>query len=99
MLAYILFSLLLLAINFLSLRWTQANLSQGLLLIVYFFVVILFMIPGLAAAMAVFYLVGGPAAMVIALGALSAWELAAALICFVLSRQVLHNCDMPTVKK
>ena len=99
MLVYILFSLMLLAINYLSLRWTQSNLSQGLLLIVYFLAVVLFMAPGLAAAIAVFVLIGGPSGMPAALVALSAWELAAALICFAFSRKILHDCDMPNAKK
>lgn len=98
MAVYILFSLMLLGINYLSMRFTGANISQGILLLVYFLMVLLFLAPGLAAALAVGFTLGGVTGTLIGLVILSAWELIAALICFALSKNVLHNCDMPTGK-
>lgn len=99
MAVYILFSLMLLGVNFLSMRFTEANISQGILLMIYFFAVLLFLAPGLAGALIVGFSVGGLPGTLLALLILSAWELFAALACFALSKNVLHNCDMPTVKK
>ncbi len=99
MMVYILFSLMLLGINYLSMRFTEANLSQGILIMVYFFAVLLFLAPGLAAALIIGFSVGGLGGTILALFILSVWELIVALVCFALSRNVLHNCDMPTVKK
>lgn len=99
MAVYILFSLMLLGVNYLSMRFTGANISQGILLMIYFFIVLLFLAPGLAAALIVGSSVEGLAGTLLALLILSAWELIVALVCFALSRNVLHNCDMPTAKK
>lgn len=98
MAVYVLFTLLLLGINYLSIRWTEANLSQGMLMVLYFFVVVLFMLPGLAAALFVGFSVGGQAGPLLALLILSVWELLVALVCFFLSKDVLHNCDMASMK-
>ncbi|MFA5635520.1 MAG: putative ABC exporter domain-containing protein, partial [Anaerovoracaceae bacterium] len=96
---YVLFSLMLLGINYLSMRFTEANISQGLLMVIYFFAVLLFLAPGLVAALIIGFSVGGLPGTLLVLFILSAWELAVALACFALSRNVLHNCDMPTIKR
>lgn len=98
MLAYTLFSMLLLGINYLSMRWTGASISQGLLLTIYFFAVMLIMLPGLVPALIVGFMVGGVWGTALGLGILCVWELLAALGCFALSKNVLHNCDMPSAK-
>lgn len=95
---YTLFTLLLLGINYLSMRWTEADLSQGMLLLLYFFGVLLFMLPGLAGALIVGFSIGGLAGSLLALLILSAWELIAALVCFALSKDILHNCDIASMK-
>jgi len=95
--AYTLFSFLLLGVNYLSLRWTGTNISAGLLVFIYIFAVILILLPGLVAAV----VIGsrfGDVGVVIGLGILALWELIAALVCFALSRGILHRCDMPSVK-
>ncbi len=97
-LAYTLFSLLLLGINYLSLRWTEVNISQGVMIAVYFLAVVVFVAPGLAAALVVGFAVGGEAGILAGLGILSGWELIAALICFFFSKNVLHSIDMPSMK-
>lgn len=99
MVVYILFSLMLLGVNYLSMRFTEANISQGILLMIYFFIVLLLLAPGLAAALIVGFSVGGLGGTLLALLILSAWELVVALACFALSKDILHKCDMPTVKK
>lgn len=95
---YTFFSLLLLGINYLFMRWVGANLSQGILLMIYFFAVLIFLAPGLSAALFVGFTVGGFIGTLAALGILFAWELIVALACFALSKNVLHNCDMSSVR-
>lgn len=96
---YIFFSLMLIGVNYLFMRFIGASISQGILLMIYFFIVLLFLAPGLAAALFIGFSAGGLAGTLLALFILSAWELVVALVCFALSRNVLHNCDMPTVKR
>ncbi|MDR2354745.1 MAG: putative ABC exporter domain-containing protein [Clostridiales Family XIII bacterium] len=93
---YVLFSFLLLGVNYLSLRFTGADLSTGLLLLIYFLTVLLAMLPGLVLA-GVFAFVFSVAPWVPP-AVLAAWELVAALACFALSRGILHSCDMPVIK-
>lgn len=96
-LVYTMFSFLLLGINYLSLRWTGSDISIGLLIFIYYIAVILIMLPGLAAAIAVGTIFGSTGVL-IGLGILALWEFAAALGCFALSKGVLHRCDMPVMK-
>lgn len=91
---YILFSFLLLGINYLSLRWTGADISTGVLVIIYSVAVVVIMLPGLIAALVIGSMLGG-IGVIIGLGILGLWELVAALGCFALSRGILHRCDMP----
>lgn len=97
MLVYVLFSFLLLGVNYLSMRWTETNISQGIEIIIYFFAIVLFMAPGLAAALIVGFSAGGIGGTVLALLILSIWELIVAFVCFALSKNILHNCDMPSM--
>lgn len=98
MLVYTLFSVMLLGINYLSMRWTATSISQGILLTIYFFAVFLLIAPGLAGALIVGFIVGGVTGTALGLGILALWELAIGLLCFALSRSILHNCDMPSAK-
>jgi hypothetical protein len=86
-----------LGINFLSLRWTGADISAGLLIFIYTAAVIIIMLPGIIAA-AVIGSMFGDIGVLIGLGILSLWELITALGCFALSKGVLHRCDMPVMK-
>lgn len=95
---YTLFALLLLGVNFVSMRFSEADLSQGILLMLYFLMVVLAMLPGLVPALLVGFTIGGTGGVCLALLILSVWELIAALICFALSKNVLHRCDMPSAK-
>lgn len=94
---YTLFSFLLLGINYLSLRWTGADISMGLLIFIYTIAVIVIMLPGLAGAFVLVIRFGEPGILP-GLGFLAVWELIAALGCFALSKGVLHHCDMPVMK-
>ena len=99
MVVFILFSLLLLGINYLSMRLTGTSISQGIMIMIYFFGVLLFMAPGLVPALIVGFTIGGFLGTMLALIILAGWELIAALVCFALSKGILHNCDMPGVKQ
>jgi hypothetical protein len=92
-----LFSFLLLGVNYLSLRWTGADLSGGLLITIYIIAVFVIMMPGLIAAIVIGAMMG-KIGLYIGLGVLAAWELVAALGCFALSKGILHNCDMPVLR-
>jgi hypothetical protein len=94
---YTLYSLLLIGVNYASLRFTGADMTTGVLLFVYIMMVIVIMLPGLVPAVIVGVnseTGGAPAG----LGILAAWELIAAAGCFALSRGILHHCDMPVSK-
>ncbi|MDR3296451.1 MAG: putative ABC exporter domain-containing protein [Clostridiales Family XIII bacterium] len=92
---YVLFSLLLIAVNCLFLRWTGMNVNAGILFLLYYLAAIFIMLPGAIPAVIMGYTVAGDAGITLALGILSLWELIAALVCFALSRGILHSCDMP----
>ena len=96
-LVYIFFTMLLIAINFLSIRWTQTNVSQGLAITIYIFATVIIILPGLIPAMIIGFMIGGVTGAVLGLLILGGWELLAALVCFFFSKGVLDNCDMPTV--
>ena len=94
---YTVFSLLLLGINYLSLRWTGTNISAGLLVFIYIIAVLLIMLPGLIAAIVIGSAIEGIGFMV-GLFVLTAWELIAAIGCFALSRGILHHTDIPSIR-
>ena len=94
---YTLFTLLLIGVNYLSMRWTGADMSTGILVMVYVIAVIVIMLPGLVAAIIVGGMVEGWGILA-ALIILAAWELLAAAVCIALSKGILHRCDMPVVK-
>jgi hypothetical protein len=93
-LAYTLFSFALLGINYVSLRVSGVDVSAGVMIMLYFFVTLLLMAPGAVIAI----LLGMRFGLSAGLAALCAWELALGCACFALSRGVLHNCDMSTMK-
>ena len=97
MVVYTLFSLLLLGINYLSLRWTGTSISAGMLIFIYILAVILIMLPGLIAAIIIGSAIEG-IGFLVGLGVLSVWELIAALGCFALSKGILHHTDMPSIR-
>jgi hypothetical protein len=97
-LAYTLFSLLLLGVNYLSMRITKANISHGILLMIYIFAVVLIMLPGIALAIITGSIIGGDTGVLAGLLVLALWELVAGLVCLALSKGVLHNCDIAVLK-
>jgi hypothetical protein len=96
--AYTLFSFLLLGVNYLFMRFTGADISAGLLITIYYFAVIVIMAPGVAAALAAGFSIGGSAGYFTGLLILCAWELIAGTVCFALSSGVLDKCDMAVQK-
>lgn len=94
---YTLFSFLLLGINYLSLRWTGADISEGVLIFIYTIAVVIIMLPGLVAAIVIANFLG-EGGVLIGLGTLALWELLAGLLCFGWSKGILHQCDMPVLK-
>jgi hypothetical protein len=98
MAVYFLFSFLLIGVNYFYLRISGADVSAGLMLMIYFLSVVLVMLPGIVGAVLVGALVPG-GGMVLSLAVLAGWELVAGSICFLASKGILHNCDfIPTVK-
>ncbi|MDR3119936.1 MAG: putative ABC exporter domain-containing protein [Clostridiales bacterium] len=96
--AYTLFSLLLLGVNYVFMRFTGADISAGLLLFIYCIAVLLVMAPGVVLAVVIGSAVGGDIGFLTGLLVLCGWELAAGLVCFALSGGVLHHCDMPVFR-
>jgi len=93
-LVYTIFSLVLLGVNFLSLRLVDLSVSAGLLVILYMLAVMIIMLPGVVIA----FIVGiGLDSALLGLLTLALWETIAAVLCLMLSRGLLHKCDMPSV--
>jgi len=92
------FSFLLLGINFLFIRFIGANLSAGILIMIYYLAVILIMSPGIALAAVTGIAATEGFGFIFGLLVLSLWELAAGIGCFAISKGALHNCDMPVYK-
>jgi hypothetical protein len=97
--AYTLFALLLLGVNYLSMRYTGANMSTGLLVTIYFLSILLAAAPGIVMGIVAGSIIGGDIGVIIGLLVLAGWELAAGLGCFALSKGVLHDCDMISMKQ
>jgi hypothetical protein len=96
-LAYIAFTLMLIGVWYLLLRWTGLIANQGILILAYVAIVLVFILPGLVLAIIVG--TGGETWSVAAgTGILAFWQAVVALVCFWLSRGVLHKCDMPSMK-
>jgi hypothetical protein len=91
------FSMFLIGVNYLFLRWTGADVSAGVLLTIYMLVAMLIILPGVIAALCVGMLFEGWGVYA-GLAILAAWELITAIGCFALSGGILHNCDMLDVK-
>lgn len=90
-----LFAFLLVALDQFSMRVFASVISQGILLMLYFLMVLVVMLPGIAGMLIV--TLGFGAGAVAGLALLSAWELLAALLFFWLSRGVLDSCDIQTM--
>jgi hypothetical protein len=95
---YTLFSYLLLSVNYVFMRFTGADVSSGVLLMIYYFAVLLVTAPGVVLAVLAGLAIGGEAAFIVGLLVLTAWELLVGTVCFALSRGVLHDCDIAMMK-
>ena len=90
-----LFTFVLMGINLLYLRLTGANMSMGVLAMIYYLTIVIVMLPGVAGAIVAGISIEGWG-LLAALIILSLWELIVGLICFASSKGILHNCDMLT---
>ena len=95
--AYTSFTLLLIGINYLFLRVTGMNISTGLTIMIYPFVIVCAMLPGLVLAIIAGVVVGEPWGIVVGLLVVSLWELTVACLSFIAAKSMLHNCDMMTM--
>ena len=89
---YIAFTLMLIGLNHLILRWAGIAKSAGILAVMYLLIVALIMLPGLIPALIIGFMYGAA----IGIGILALWLTLAALGCFWLSKGILHRCDMPS---
>jgi hypothetical protein len=94
---YTLFTLTLLGINYISLRYGSADISTGMLVLIYIIAVLVIMSPGVVAAIVIGSLMPENGALV-GLLILAGWELLVSIISFTLSKGILHNCDLPSIK-
>ncbi|MDR1642331.1 MAG: putative ABC exporter domain-containing protein [Clostridiales bacterium] len=97
-LVYTMFSYLLIAVNYAIMRFTGADVSSGALLMIYYFGVMLVIAPGLVGAIVAGVMIGGDAGYIIGLLILTVWETIIGTVCFALSKNILHDCDMAMVK-
>jgi hypothetical protein len=98
MAVYLLFNFMLVGINYISMRFTGSDISAGLLVLIYFLLVMLIMVPGIVAAVVLAMLF--PAfGLILPLVALAGWELLVGVFCFYAARGILHNCDYNPVVK
>lgn len=97
-LVFTLFSLMLIGINFLSMRWLGTEISAGILIMLYIIAVLVFLLPGLIPAVILGYTLEGIWGTIVGLGILAIWELIAAIICFILAKGVLHRCDIQQIQ-
>jgi len=99
MVAMIMFTFYLLGVSLASMRITDTHLNTGLMLMIYFAVVIIPLLPGLTAAIVVGVLVQGTIGVALAFLTLSGWMVLVGIGCFALSKGALHNCDMPVMRE
>ena len=79
-------------------RFTGADISNGLLITIYYFATVLISAPGAAAAIFLGIKIGEPLGLMIGMLIFALWSLIIGTVCFILSKGVLHNCDMPVAK-
>ncbi len=96
---YTLFSLMLLGVNYQSMRWLGTDISAGILIMIYIVAVIVLMAPGVVGAIVVGMAIGETLGMAAGFGVVAVWELLVALGCFALSKGVLHHCDIQVRSK
>ena len=90
------FAFVMLGISYLSMRFTGSHMSRGLLGMIYMVIIVIVMAPGIVGLIAAISLFG-ESGLLYGLLILTAWELIAGLVCFIISRGVLHNTDIPNL--
>ncbi|MCL2020242.1 MAG: putative ABC exporter domain-containing protein [Oscillospiraceae bacterium] len=94
-LVYSMFSLLLIAVNLLYLRFTEMKINSGLMITIYYITIFIVILPGLIPAIIIGSIEGF---LFVGLLVFAGWEVAAAVGIFALSKGILHKCDMPVIK-
>jgi len=96
-LAYTLFSFLIIGVNYLYMRYAGTDISSGLLVLIYFLAIAIIIAPGVVLGIVTASIIGGGAGNAFGVLVLAAWSLVAGLSCYGLSKGVLHNCDMQSI--
>jgi len=91
-----LFAFVLLAINYLSLRFTGADMSYGLLIMLYLIPIVIVMAPGVVAVILLSIFIEG-FTMIHGFIVLSAWEIVVGLGCFAAAKGILHTSEMQVI--
>jgi len=86
-------------ISLASMRVTGTKLNTMLLLVIYFAVVLIPLVPGIIGAVIVYAVAPYALSITLALFTVSAWMLLVGIGCFALSKGALHNSDMPVMPK
>lgn len=97
-LVYTIFSFALVGVNYFFVRWFSTSISAGLMLMLYFIIVTLVMIPGVAGALLLSSIIEGTMGLVLGFVLLGAWELLVGCVCFALSKNILTKSDMPSMR-
>ena len=95
MFMYILFVFYLCGINLAFMRIYGAKLNSGLIVFLYFVIVIVPLLPGIAAWILIVFNFPTEAGMILGMASFNLWQFLLGLGCFLISKGVLHNCDMP----
>jgi len=95
MVALIMFVFYLMGINLVSMRFTDTLLNTTLLVAVYFAVVIIPLVPGVFLGILLASLLSEVLVVTAIFITVSVWMLLVGIGCFALSKNALHNCDIP----
>jgi hypothetical protein len=96
-LAYAMYGMLLISVNYVTMRWTGMQVNTGILMILYVMIMMVALAPGVAAGVVTGIVIGGTAGVTVAFAIFTGWQLVASCLCFYLARGVLDKSDMPQV--
>jgi len=98
-LAYVVFIFYSVGIDLAFLRISGFTYRSMFLAVLTMFMTVIPMLPGIIAAFFALNILPDSIAVTVFLLIVSVWNLIVGLVCFVISQDVLHNCDMPTMDK
>jgi len=94
---YVMFKFYLCGINLAFMRIYGSKMSGGVIIFIYYVVVFVPLIPGVVAWVIIGIAFPTVVGMTIGMLVFTLWQLSLGLFCFVISKSVLHNCDMPVL--